>query len=104
MSAVAFCEPHEVASVEFHPTIMDIVRLLTWTRAVRAKPDFAFFLINSIHVTDRPVSLRDLVFQCSSRGIKEVKMIPAVSFGHPDNFASGIEVLTREFARVTDES
>src|SRR5262245_7558143 len=82
---------------------MNEVRVLAGVHAARAEPDLPFFLIYGVDAADDPLSFRNLVLHLASCAVVQVKVIPAVAFGRPDDLFAVGDVEAIPLARVLDE-
>src|SRR5690348_5119671 len=64
---------------------MDIVRVLLGPDAARPKPDLPLVVVDPVHSSHHPRSASDLVLHVPGARVVKIKVIPAVSLGHPDH-------------------
>ena len=60
-------------------------------------------VVHKIHTANNPFTLGNLIFHVARFGVIETQMIPAVALGHPDDFASVIEIFAKIFAGIINE-
>src|SRR6185295_13513239 len=68
------------------------------TRARGAEPDLALLLVDLLDAADGPLPLRDLVLHRAARAVIQIKMVPAVALGHPDDFPAVRDVVAELLA------
>lgn len=104
MSPVACGEFDQVGAVEINAGKVDVVRILIGINPSELKPDLALFVIDAIDFVDDPFAFGDLVFGRAGFTVEEVEVIPAVAFGHPDDFLGFLKPMVVFFSGVADES
>src|SRR5690242_593217 len=103
MVAVPFGQNREACAVQAYAAVMDVVGILTGPNPACAEPDLTRLRIDAVDASDHPRSAGDLGFDLAGPGVIEVKVIPAVALGHPDDLARIVEQLEIELARVINE-
>src|SRR3954454_8099649 len=85
MITVAVSERDHSAAVEIDAIPVRQVRVLAGVHPARGERDLALFLVHLLDVADHPRALRDLGFHAPGRAVVQVKMVPAVALGGPDD-------------------
>ena len=104
MSPVACGEFNQIGAVEIYTGEVDVVRILIGINPSELKPDLALFVVDAIDFVDDPFAFGDLVFGRAGFAVEEVEVIPAVAFGHPDDFLGFLKPMVVFFSGVADES
>ena len=102
MIAVAFREDHQAAAIEIDAASVRIIGILPGSNSAGVEPDATLRLVDMRHRLHNPFAARDLIFDRASFGINQIKMIPAITLTHPQNFSLA-DPVDEKFAGITDE-
>ena len=92
MRAVTFSQAKKPGAVEVHAVGVQVIRILTRLAAGGSEGNLTLILIHLHHLAHDPFALSDLVFHFAGHAVVEVKMIPAITFGTPNNFFRTVDI------------
>lgn len=100
---IAVGEEGQVGTVEVHAGEVEVVGVLGRVEAAGPEPDLAGLTVEMFDATDHPGSGGDGKAERTGVSVHEEQMIPTGTFGHPEDFASGIQMFDIGFVGVIDE-
>ena len=97
-------ESNHRTSIKIHTTVMHVIRVLLWVQATGFEPDLSQFSIDAVNPSDHPWPMGHLLFNFPGERVVKVKMIPAITLGHPQNLLGRIEKSTMKLVGIINES
>src|SRR5258706_4731584 len=82
---------------------MHIIRILARANAAATKPNLPLLLVHALYPAHNPFSLRNLILHRAGFGVKKVKMIPPIAFGHPNDFIGLLQIFRETLAGIINE-
>jgi len=83
---------------------MEKIRVLTLIHATSQKQHLASLIIHLNHTPHHPLAFGDLIFHLAGAAVIKIEVVPAIAFGHPDDFLTVVQVMAIFFAGVEKES
>ncbi len=97
--AVGVGELREAGAVEVDAVVLREVGILSRDRAAGCKPDLPVGVVHAGDIAHQPVALGDLIFHLAGDAVVEIKVLPTVAFGGPDDLLAVVHVIAELAAR-----
>ena len=94
---------HEAGAVEVDAVEVLEVRILAGVHPAGHEVDLARDRIDALDAAHKPLALGDLVLHAPGRAVVQVQVVPAITFGHPDDLAPIADLRPESLGRVLEE-